>query len=216
MADGKREDFTVWAVAGGAAGQAFLAGTVAAGVFHPDGEPGGLAPEGGKLAGFDFALHDFFHLAEFAGSLLQAHAGAEAGGGMAGRAGGIERGDFGAVVDGRFAVGIFPGLIGGDFSIAGQGDDDVADPFAVAGALEAGAGELPLDLGGGLAEADAADAVGLNQTFGGGGCGKGGDKEGGEDGFHGGLAWLGGVGFSGSLIVQGRGCLKSIDQYEFC
>ena len=24
------------------------------------------------------------------------------------------------------------------------------------------------------------------------------------------------LGFSGSLIVQGRGCLKSIDQYEFC
>lgn len=180
-----------------------------------NGEPAGLALEGGKLAGF-VVLQDFFHAAEFTCGILQAHAGAEAGGGMAGGAGGFEHVDFGVLVDWRFDGGHFSFLVGVDFGVAGQGDGNVADSFNIVGSLEAGAGELLLDLGGGLAEADAADAAGLNQTFGGGGCGKGGDKEGGEDRFHGGLSWLGGVGFSGSLIVQGRGCLKSIDQYEFC
>ena len=142
-----------------------------------NGEPAGLALEGGKLAGF-VVLQDFFHAAEFTCGILQAHAGAEAGGGMAGGAGGFEHVDFGVLVDWRFDGGHFSFLVGVDFGVAGQGDGNVADSFNIVGSLEAGAGELLLDLGGGLAEADAADAAGLNQTFGGGGCGKGGDKEG--------------------------------------
>ena len=67
--DGEREDFAIGAVAGGTAGQAFTVGEVAAGIFHMNGEPAGLALEGGKLAGF-VVLQDFFRvcLRHFAGS----------------------------------------------------------------------------------------------------------------------------------------------------
>ena len=77
--------------------------------------------------------------------------------------------------------------MGNNFRPVRQGNGNIRDAFAVAGATQAGAGELLLDLGGGLAEADAADAIGLNQTFSGSRGRQGCDEEGGEDGFHG---WL--------------------------
>ena len=86
----------------------------------------------------------------------------------------------------RWAAVIFHAcLMGNNFRPVRQGNGNIRDAFAVAGATQAGAGELLFDLGGGLAEADAADAIGLNQTFSGSRGRQDSDEEGGEDGFHG-------------------------------
>ena len=99
MPNPQREDFTVGTVAASAAGRAIIRRAVATGIFHLDGQPSGLALKGGKLACFDFTLHNLLHAAKFADCGLQGHAGADAGDGATGWAGGLEHGDFGTLVE---------------------------------------------------------------------------------------------------------------------